>query len=79
MAEILRYKKYTTGGFDIGWIGSSQLGHRYVDELYGIHIGSGLPPDYLHRPLCRGLPHRQLKVRHPPGEALSPHPAIVLL
>src|SRR5260370_20841654 len=29
---------------------SSQLGHKYADELYGIHIGSGLLLDFLTGP-----------------------------
>lgn len=43
MTETLGYEKYAAGGGDIGGLVSSQLGHKYADELYGIHIGSGLP------------------------------------
>ena len=39
MTETLRFEKYAAGGCDIGGIISSQLGHKYADELYGIHIG----------------------------------------
>ncbi|MCT9114266.1 epoxide hydrolase 1 [Streptomyces mirabilis] len=46
MTETLGYEKYAAGGCDIGGILSSQLGHKYADELYGIHIGSGLPLDF---------------------------------
>jgi pimeloyl-ACP methyl ester carboxylesterase len=46
MTETLGYEKYAAGGCDIGGIVSSQLGHKYADELYGIHIGSGLPLDF---------------------------------
>ena len=37
-------------GCDIGGIVSSQLGHKYADELHGIHIGSGLPLDFFTGP-----------------------------
>jgi pimeloyl-ACP methyl ester carboxylesterase len=46
MTETLGCEKYAAGGCDIGGIVSSQLGHKYADELYGIHIGSGLPLDF---------------------------------
>ena len=39
MTQTLGYEKYAAGGCDIGGIVSSQLGHKYADELYGIHIG----------------------------------------
>jgi hypothetical protein len=38
------------GGCDIGGIVSSQLGHKYADELYGIHIGLWLPLEFFTRP-----------------------------
>jgi hypothetical protein len=50
MTETLGYKMYAAGGCDIGGIVSSQLGHKYADELYGIHIGSGLPLDFFTGP-----------------------------
>jgi len=50
MTETLGYEKYAAGGCDIGGIVSSQLGHKYADELYGIHIGSGLPLDFFTGP-----------------------------
>jgi pimeloyl-ACP methyl ester carboxylesterase len=50
MTETLGYEKYAAGGCDIGGIISSQLGHKYADELYGIHIGSGLPLDFFTGP-----------------------------
>ncbi len=60
MTETLGYEKYAAGGCDIGGIVSSQLGHKYADELYGIHIGSGLPLDFFTGPhawdLARGRP-----------------------
>jgi Epoxide hydrolase N terminus len=50
MTETLGHEKYAAGGCDIGGIVSSQLGHKYVDELYGIHIGSGLPLNFFTGP-----------------------------
>ncbi len=41
MTDILGYDKYAAGGCDIGALVTGQLGHKYSDELYGIHIGSG--------------------------------------
>jgi pimeloyl-ACP methyl ester carboxylesterase len=35
MTETLGYEMYAAGGCDIGGIVSSQLGHKYADELYG--------------------------------------------
>jgi microsomal epoxide hydrolase len=32
----------TAGGCDVGALVTGQLGHKYADELYGIHIGSAL-------------------------------------
>jgi pimeloyl-ACP methyl ester carboxylesterase len=42
MTEVLGYERYAAGGCDVGALVSGQLGHKYADELYGIHIGSGL-------------------------------------
>ncbi|MEV8371377.1 hypothetical protein AB0P21_01520 [Kribbella sp. NPDC056861] len=39
MTETLGYGKYAAGGCDIGGLVTSQLGHKYADALYGIHIG----------------------------------------
>ncbi|GAA2381461.1 epoxide hydrolase 1 [Streptomyces sp. XM4011] len=50
MTETLGYEKYAAGGCDIGGLVSSQLGHKYPDELYGIHIGSGLPLSFFNGP-----------------------------
>ncbi|MFF0311373.1 epoxide hydrolase family protein [Streptosporangium sp. NPDC004379] len=50
MTEVLGYERYGAGGCDIGGIVSSQLGHKYADELYGVHIGSGLPLDFFTGP-----------------------------
>ncbi|MFJ9692240.1 epoxide hydrolase family protein [Kitasatospora sp. NPDC101183] len=46
MTEVLGYRRYAAGGCDVGGVVTSQLGHKYADELYGIHIGSGLPLDF---------------------------------
>jgi pimeloyl-ACP methyl ester carboxylesterase len=40
MTSVLGYKKYAAGGCDIGALVAGQLGHKYADELYAIHIGS---------------------------------------
>ncbi len=41
MTEILGCERYAAGGCDVGALVTGQLGHKYADELYGIHIGSG--------------------------------------
>jgi len=40
MTNILGYPKYAAAGCDVGALVTGQLGHKYSDELYGIHIGS---------------------------------------
>jgi pimeloyl-ACP methyl ester carboxylesterase len=40
MTSILGYEKYAAGGCDVGTLVTSQLGHKYANELYAIHIGS---------------------------------------
>ncbi|MFF1821570.1 epoxide hydrolase family protein [Kribbella sp. NPDC058245] len=42
MTDVLGHQKYAAGGCDVGALVTGQLGHKYADELYGIHIGSGL-------------------------------------
>src|SRR5258707_2681688 len=42
MTETLGHAAYAAGGCDVGALVTGQLGHKYADELYGIHIGSGL-------------------------------------
>ncbi|MEV0799038.1 epoxide hydrolase family protein [Kribbella sp. NPDC050281] len=42
MTGVLGYPKYAAAGCDVGALVTGQLGHKYADELYGIHIGSGL-------------------------------------
>ncbi|MEU5760868.1 epoxide hydrolase family protein [Nocardia sp. NPDC047648] len=41
MTETLGHTKYAAAGCDVGALVTGQLGHKYADELYGIHIGSG--------------------------------------
>ncbi|MEV6769615.1 epoxide hydrolase family protein [Nocardia sp. NPDC051030] len=41
MTDVLGYDKYAAAGCDVGALVTGQLGHKYADELYGIHIGSG--------------------------------------
>ncbi|TYP73292.1 epoxide hydrolase family protein [Paenibacillus methanolicus] len=40
MTDILGYSKYAAAGCDVGALVTGQLGHKYPDELYAIHIGS---------------------------------------
>lgn len=42
MTGVLGHTRYAAGGCDVGALVTGQLGHKYADELYGIHIGSGL-------------------------------------
>ncbi|TDD44355.1 epoxide hydrolase [Kribbella antibiotica] len=42
MTGVLGHDRYAAGGCDVGALVTGQLGHKYADELYGIHIGSGL-------------------------------------
>jgi len=66
MTEILGYPKYAAGGCNVGALVTGQLGHKYADELYGIHIGSALKLDLFNgdrawdlsggRPIPEGIP-----------------------
>jgi pimeloyl-ACP methyl ester carboxylesterase len=38
MTEVLGYRRYGAQGGDWGAIVSGQLGHKYADELYGVHL-----------------------------------------
>jgi microsomal epoxide hydrolase len=42
MTDVLGYGKYAAGGCDVGALVTGQLGHKYADALYAIHIGSAL-------------------------------------
>ncbi|MET7395751.1 epoxide hydrolase [Dactylosporangium sp. NPDC005572] len=41
MTETLGNERYAAAGCDVGALVTGQLGHKYADRLYGIHIGSG--------------------------------------
>jgi pimeloyl-ACP methyl ester carboxylesterase len=41
MTRILGYERYGAAGCDVGALVCGQLGHKYAEELYAIHIGSG--------------------------------------
>lgn len=66
MTKTLGYPKYAAAGCDVGSLVTGQLGHKYADELYAIHIGSGLKLDLFSgdrgwdlsggRPIPEGLP-----------------------
>jgi microsomal epoxide hydrolase len=66
MTDVLGYDRYAAGGCDVGSLVTGQLGHKYADELYGIHIGSALKLDFFNgerawditggRPLPEGVP-----------------------
>jgi pimeloyl-ACP methyl ester carboxylesterase len=66
MTKTLGYSKYAAAGCDVGALVTGQLGHKYADELYAIHIGSGLKLDLFSgdrgwdlsggRPIPEGLP-----------------------
>ncbi|MER7505065.1 alpha/beta fold hydrolase [Nonomuraea pusilla] len=45
MTEVLGYEKYAATGSDMGSLVTAQLGHKYADSLYGIHVGSPIPLD----------------------------------
>ena len=45
MTGTLGYRKYAAGGSDMGALVTTQLGHKYADELYAIHLGSAIPMD----------------------------------
>jgi len=38
MTGVLGYEKYAAGGCDVGALVTEQLGHKYADELYAIHL-----------------------------------------
>ncbi|GAA1701141.1 epoxide hydrolase [Kribbella yunnanensis] len=46
MTGILGHQQYAAAGCDVGALVTGQLGHKYADELHGIHIGSGLKLDF---------------------------------
>ncbi|BDU21144.1 epoxide hydrolase [Dyella sp. GSA-30] len=38
MTDVLGYSRYATSGGDWGALVSSQLGHKYAERLYGVHL-----------------------------------------
>jgi microsomal epoxide hydrolase len=66
MTGVLGFHRYAAGGCDVGALVTGQLAHKYADELYGIHIGSGLRLDFFNgdrgwdfsggKPIPPGLP-----------------------
>ena len=68
MTQTLGYEKYAAGGCDIGGLVSSQLGHKYADELYGIHIASGLPLDFFTGPRAWDLAQKAPLADDQPAE-----------
>ena len=66
MTGVLGHARYAAAGCDVGALVTGQLGHKYADELYAIHIGSGLKLDLFTgdrgwdfsggRPIPDGLP-----------------------
>jgi pimeloyl-ACP methyl ester carboxylesterase len=43
MTETLGYERYGAGGSDYGALVTSQLGHKYAEHLYGIHLCVEMP------------------------------------
>ena len=43
MTDALGYAKYAAGGSDYGALVTTQLGHKYANSLYGIHLCKEMP------------------------------------
>lgn len=43
MTEVLGYERYAASGADYGQLVTAQLGHKYADELYGVHLTQAPP------------------------------------
>ncbi|WP_121712111.1 epoxide hydrolase family protein [Streptomyces sp. E5N91] len=43
MTDVLGHEKYAAAGSDMGSLVTGQLGHKYADSLYAIHLGSPIP------------------------------------
>ncbi len=43
MTDVLGQEKYAAAGSDMGSLVTAQLGHKYQDSLYAIHLGSPIP------------------------------------
>lgn len=46
MTEVLGHTKFAAAGGDWGAMLTSQVGHKYAADLYGIHIAHALPPTF---------------------------------
>ena len=56
MCDELGYDKFYAHGGDWGALATSQLGHKYADKLYGIHMSNAFPLPVFsgHRPWSHG-------------------------
>jgi pimeloyl-ACP methyl ester carboxylesterase len=43
MRDMLGYRRYAASGCDMGAAITEQLGHKYADHLYGVHLGHAVP------------------------------------
>ncbi|ONI74057.1 epoxide hydrolase [Kribbella sp. ALI-6-A] len=44
MTDVLGYEKFAVGGADYGALVTTQLGHKYAKNLYGVHLGHEMTP-----------------------------------
>ena len=51
MREVLGYERYAAQGGDWGAITTNQLGHRYAQHLYGVHVNLAVPLAIFEEPL----------------------------
>ncbi len=68
MTDTLSFPKYAAAGCDVGALVTGQLGHKYAEELYAIHIGSAQKLDFFNgerawdfaggRPVPGGIPEQ---------------------
>jgi pimeloyl-ACP methyl ester carboxylesterase len=47
MTDVLGYEKFGMSGADYGSLIGSQLGHKYARDMYAIHLGHDLLPQFL--------------------------------
>jgi hypothetical protein len=47
MCDVLGYPRYAASGCDMGAAITGQLGHKYAEHLYGIHLGHAVPLDMM--------------------------------
>jgi pimeloyl-ACP methyl ester carboxylesterase len=50
MTGVLGHERYAASGTDYGALVTGQLGHKYAEQLYGIHLGQDLPPMMFNKP-----------------------------